>query len=599
MALPIPLQVATILALGVGAQWLAWRLRLPSILLLLSFGLLAGPAAGLLDPDALVGPLLLPGISLAVGLILFEGGLSLKLREVSGGTGRVVRNLVSFGILPVWAAATLGGIFLLGLSPSLALLLGAILVVSGPTVVGPLLEHIRPDRRVASILKWEGILIDPVGALLAFLVFEAILAGGSEAALTHVAAGVVQAVLAGTVVGLAAAGLLLLLLRRYWLPDPLVNPAVLAVVLGSFATANALHHESGLLATTLAGMILANQRKVSIHRIHLFSEDLRVLLLSAVFILLSARLAPADLAGVATWGTLGFLGVLVLVARPLSVALSTLGSDLRLQERALLAWVAPRGIVAAAVASVFALQLDHHQIAGGDRLAPLAFLVILATVALYGLTAAPLARRLGVAQPDPQGVLFLGAHRLAREIAADVQAQGFPVLLVDSNRANLRAARMAGLPVEAGSILTVEPLLAGLGKLVALTANDELNSLAVQRYLPVFGRSGVYQLVPRWMRAKEETAEPRLDGRHLFGQEVDFPVLQGLLAAEWEVRMTHLTESFGLEEILRVHGPDAVPLLLSRPEGKLEVFAVDHPPEPAPGDTLIALLPPKDRSSEP
>ena len=395
------LALGSIVTLGVGAQWLASRLGIPSILCLLVVGLLAGPVAGLVDPDALLGDLLSPLVSLLVAVILFEGGLNLRVSEVRG-VRKVVRRLISVGVLLTWVLTSVAAYFLLGLGVQVSVLLGAILVVSGPTVVLPLLEHARPVERVNSVLKWEGILVDPIGAILAVLVFQGILTANSGEETGSLLAGFALTFLAGTLLGAVGGGFLFLALSRGWVPENLRNGVTLAVVLVTFAVSDLIRAESGLLAVTLMGIALANQQKVSVESIVEFKEELKELFLAILFIVLSARLSLEELGSVATLGTLTFVLVLILLVRPAAVLVSTLRSDLDWGERTFLSWMAPRGIVAASVASVFGLKLADAGVSGAEALTPLAFLVILATVAVYGLTTAPVARRLGVAKTDEQ-----------------------------------------------------------------------------------------------------------------------------------------------------------------------------------------------------
>ncbi|MFQ5798761.1 MAG: cation:proton antiporter, partial [Bacteroidota bacterium] len=322
--------LASIIVLGIVAQWLAWRLRLPSILLLLILGFIAGPVTGILNPDALLGDLLVPLVSVSVAVILFEGGLSLRIAELRE-TGSVVRNLISVGALVTWVISAGAAALILGLDFALAVLLGAILVVTGPTVIVPLLRQVRPVARVGSILKWEGILIDPMGAMLAVLVFEAILSGGFQEASTLAVMGVLKTVFIGGSVGALGAGVIILLLKRYWIPDYLHNAVSLMMVVSVFTASNFLQAESGLLAATLMGVVLANQKAVAVKHIIEFKENLRVLLISSLFILLAARLQVNDLNYIGASG-LAFLGVLVLIARPAAVGLSALGSEMSWRE---------------------------------------------------------------------------------------------------------------------------------------------------------------------------------------------------------------------------------------------------------------------------
>lgn len=590
------LGLASIVVLGIGASWLAWRLHLPSILLLLVFGFVAGPITGFLNPDELLGDLLLPVVSLSVAIILFEGGLNLRLAELRK-TGGVVRNLITVGVLLTWLIGAGAAYFILGLDLALAVLLGAILVVTGPTVILPLLRYLRPGGQVGSILKWEGIVVDPVGAILAVLVFEVIVAGGVGQAVPLVLLGLLKTVLFGGIIGVLGAIIVMQLLRRYWLPDFLHSVVSLALVVTAFTVSNWLQTDSGLLAVTVMGIVLANQKTVSIRHIMEFKENLRVLLISGLFVLLAARLQMADLASVGV-SSLALLAILMLIARPASVALSTLGSKLSLRERLFLSWLAPRGIVAAAVASVFALQLVEAGYPQAELLVPFTFIVIAGTVAIYGLSASPLARWLKVAKPNPQGVLIVGGHNWARSMAVALQEEGYKVLVVDATWAQVSAARMVGVPTFYANILSQYALdeieLGGIGRLMALTSDDEFNSLAALQFGNVFGRSQVYQLPS----GGEEEGDKRkvsqyLRGRLLFGTEVTYSYLTNRFASGAVIKTTNLTEEFDYDAFGAYYGETALPLFLIDQNGNLAIFTPDNPPKPRPGQKLISLIEPK------
>ena len=590
------LALASVVILGIGAQWVAWRLHLPSILLLLIVGFVAGPVLGFLDPDALLGNLLIPFVSISVALILFEGGLSLQFSELRETT-RVLVILVSLGAAVTWFLGAAFGYGLLGLDLRLAVLLGAILIVTGPTVVGPLLRHVRPTRQVASLLKWEGIVIDPIGAILSVLVFEAILAGEPGSASASPLVGLATTVFVGMASGALGAGILLVTLRRYWIPDFLQESVSLMVVIGVHVGAGFLQQESGLLAVTSMGIILANQKSVNVVHIIEFKENLRVLLISSLFILLAARLDRNSLQDLG-WRSLAFLGALILVARPLAVHLSTWGSRLSSKERHFLSWMAPRGIVAASVASVFALHLAEAGYTQANRLVPLTFLVIVGTAAIYGLTARPVARWLGVAQLNPQGVLMLGAHRWAREIARSLQDKGFRVQMVDSDWQNIAQARMAGIPAHYGNVLAEETIeridLNGLGRLLALTSNDEANSLAALHFAEFFGRQNLFQLPP-FEDVEHDAAiysPMHLRGRFLFTPTATHQTISKLFEDGARIKSTNLTGDFGFDDFLRRHGESAIPLLLIDRNGGLNVFATDRKLAPVTGDNLIYLAKP-------
>ncbi len=592
MSQSLLIAVASIITLGIAAEWFALRIHLPSILVLLIFGFVAGPVTGFLDPDAMLGPLLFPVVSISVAIILFEGGSSLRLRELRE-VGRAVRGLVTVGALMAWVLGAAAAHLLLGLALAPATLLGAILVVTGPTVIVPLLRHVRPVRSVASTLKWEGILIDPIGAVLAVLVFEAVLAGKVGAATTVALLGLLKTVVIGGALAALGAGALVLLIDRRWVPDFLQSPLSLMVVVTAFAASNVLQPESGLLTATLMGVALANQRTVDVRHIIEFKENLRVLLISSLFILLAARLRPADLSGLGA-PHLAFLGALMFVVRPAVVGLSTLGSGLGWRERALIAWVAPRGIVAAAVASIFALELAEAGYAGAQELASVTFMVIVGTVAIYGLTAAPVARWLKVAQPDPQGLLIVGAHPWARDLATELKDQGVHLQLVDTNYSNIAAARMAGLPAYYGSALTEGALdsidLEGIGSVLALTANDEVNSLTALHFSEIVGHGRVYQLPPETLATTEKHVVSRqLRGRFLFDTRANYWHLTTRFEGGAEIKATNLTEEFDFQRFTDRY-LNAIPLFLVGANGRLEIFTVKDPPVAQPGHRVIAVV---------
>lgn len=589
--------LTALLVLGWLAQWLAWRLRLPAILLLLLLGFAVGQ---FVDAEELLGrELLFAAVSLSVGVILFEGGLSLRLRELRE-TGGAVLRLVTVGILITWMLATIAGLSILGLARPIAILLGAILVVSGPTVIMPLLQHVRPNRRLAGVIKWEGIVNDPIGAVLAVLIFEAVRNGGIQYAANETAVKLALTAAVGVVMGLAAALLLIETLRRYWIPDHLQSFAFLAAGLGVFTASNIARSESGLIAVTLFGVVLANQKAAPIKHVQEFKENLRVLLISMLFILLGSRMALDDLVELGPRGLL-FVAVIIVVIRPTAVFLATIGSELRMRERLYLACLGPKGIVAAAVSSVFALELAAdanlapHVVESARQLAPITFLVIVGTVAIHGLTAGPLAYWLKLAEPKPQGILFAGASAPVRAIASVLAKEGIPVLLVDSNQREIAAARMAGLPTFWASILSDysrnELELSGIGRLLAMTPNDEVNAMACQEFVEFFGRAGVYQVAPKPSdRDSHEPVSPHRRGRLLAHRELTYSRLQEHFVRGAAVKITQLTAEFTYQAFRSRHGENAVVLFTLDDTGKLTVATTDQSLAPRPGQRLISLI---------
>ena len=602
--------------LGIAAQWLAWRLRIPSILLLLGFGVVLGlfvrPDALIIEllnvegadaADEVVGPrLLLPIVSLSVAVILFEGGLSLRLSELKQAGGVVLR-LVTIGAAVSWIASALAAWKIAGLDLRLAALLGAVLVVTGPTVVAPLLRQIRPTRRVGSILKWEGIVIDPIGAVLAVLVFEQVFAaGGEHFSLLSMLMLLGKTALIGVGFGVVVAGCLVAMVKRYWIPDFLHGVVFLTTALAAFAVSNWLQEESGLVTVTVLGILLANQKQVPIGHVVEFKEHLGVLLISCLFIVLGSRLDPARIVDLGMGGFL-FLVVLIVVVRPLSVLLATLGAAVNWREKLFLAFLAPRGIVAAAVVSVFSLKVaayssDAALAAQATALVPMTFLVIVGTVAVYGLSAGPLARWLNLADPNPQGVLIAGAAPWILKVSKALLDEGFQVLLIDTNYRLISAARQLGVAGECGSILSEqmrdELNLGGLGRLLALTPNDEVNALATREFAHVFGRANVYQLAP-WDVASGKRASigEHLRGRILFRSDLHHDEFASRLAGRFAVKTTPLTEEFTFDDFQQMYGEAAIVLFVIDENKNLNICTAEKPPAPQPGQRVVAIVEPQ------
>lgn len=587
--------LATVIVLGIGGQWLAWRLRVPAILLLLILGCLAGSVTGLIDPDLLFGDLLQPIVSLSVGLILFEGGLNLKFRELRG-TWKSLLGLLTVGVLITWVGGTIAAWGILQTPLPVALVLGAVLTVTGPTVIGPLLREIRPAGNVGVIARWEGITIDPVGATLAVLVFEAVTAYRVDefgSATINAIRGFAFTGISGLLVGLAAAWTLTESFRRFWVPDYLQNPMTMLYVVAAFAGAELLHHEAGLLAVTVMGMGLANQKRIDIHRILEFKESLTILLIATLFILIAARIPLPQLTQ-SGWRGPAFAAAMILIVRPVSVWLSTIGSGLTSRERGFLAWFAPRGIVAAAVSSVFAMRMGD----AGAIIAPATLIVVFTTVTVYGLTAARLARRLGLSTANPQGLLIAGANQTARAVAAAISREGFRVVLVDSRYQRIAKARKENLEACFASILSEYVMDAvsfgGLGRFLAMTSNDQINTMAAARFREIFGRQNVYQLPRTGTGATrlEVSWQDRLAGRPLFGPRLTYDFLDSALDHGGLIKTTRFTEVFTLESYRTLYGERALPLFLID-ASSLQVLTEDTKLSPRKGQTLISLILPE------
>jgi len=593
--------LAIIIFLGISAQWLAWRFKIPAILLLLIFGFVAGPLTGLIRPDELLGDLLFPYVSVSVAIILFEGGLSLRINELRGVEG-VVRLLITVGALITWGIVSLAAYTILRLDLMMSVLIGAILVVTGPTVVIPLLRQARPTRRVGSILKWEGILIDPIGATLAVLVFESIIEGGPGNQLTIVSilTGIVVTLLVGTIVGALMAFVLVQFLKRNWIATFLETAVALMMVLVAFAVSNYLRTESGLMAVTVMGIVLANQKQANISHITSFKEELGVLLLSALFIVLAARVNLDALVQV-VWQEVVFLVIIILVARPLSVFISTLFSKIPRNEKIYIAAIAPRGIVAVAVASLFAIELEEAGFLAAQQLVNNTFTVVVATVLFYSLLARPLAAKLKLTEEHPQGTLIVGAHHWARQMATAIQSAGIDVWLVDTNGRHIENAIDAGLKTYQESIMADGILddlpLESIGRLLAVTDNGELNALAAVRFSEWLGSENVYQLVPAQGGQPQQFTE-RLRGRLLFGEDMTFAELE---RGYYRGTQVVLFKEDAFEKIAACieQGIPAVVLFVVTQDGQLLVSTIDKPLMPKAGQGAIVLVEPAPEDDAP
>lgn len=579
--------LAFILGAGALSQWIAWRLRIPAILLLLLTGFLAGPVTGCIDPEAVFGDLFRPIVSLAVGLVLFEGGLTLRFDEIRG-TGRVVRNLVSIGAVVTWLGATAIGYWICGVDLRIALLVGALLTLTGPTVVTPLVRHIRPRAPLGPVLRWEGILIDPIGAMLAIVVFQAISVSADASAGT-IALGVLRMVAVGCGIGFVAGHILARALERFLVPDMLHVPVTIGMVATAFVCADAVEHEAGLFAVTVMGIVLANRHALDVDHIAEWKENLSTILLSVLFVSIAAWVPLAPLT------ELGFSAViyallLIAVVRPIAALLSTIGSGLAWRDRTFLMAMAPRGIVVAAVSSQLALELKQAGNPHADTILALVFPTIVITVLVYGLAARPFARWIGVSQGSPQGALIIGADLVGREIGSALRDQGLDVLLVDTNARSAANARTLGLPTFHGSVLSARFAenadLSGLGHLLALLPSDEINRLASQELQSTFGRSNLFRTAPS---NRGKTVGHVEMGRVLFGPTATADWLRERLHAGAVIKATKLTEQFGPEEF-SAHRGGAMPLFLVTADRQLRVVAAEEPPTLQVGQTVLSLV---------
>lgn len=586
--------LASIIALGAVAQWVGWKLKIPAILLLLGAGFLVGPVTGFINVDAFLGDLLFPIVSAAVAIILFEGGLTLKFSDLREAGVTIVR-LVSLGVAVTWALVFGLSLSLLGFNGFLSALFAALLTVTGPTVIGPMLRTIRPRGKVKYMAKWEGILNDPIGVILAVLVFEVLIAGqgGHEAHGSSgmiIATGLLKTIVIGVVGAGLSGGLLLGLVKAKLLPEFLHNIVALALVLGAFGVSNYFQEESGLLTVTLFGIMLANQNIFDIRHITAFKENLQILLISMLFILLAARVDPATI-NIINGRTILFLVALIVIVRPAAVLVSTIGSGATWKERILLMMLAPRGIVAVALTSLFTLKLEKAGVPDAAEMMAVMLLVVVGTVGFYGLLAAPMSSRLGLSNLDPQGVLFVGAHDWSISMAAELKKAGGDVVLIDSNRFHTHRAQRHDLEAHAGNVFSEEFLeeldFSNIGHAVALTANDEVNAFAQTTLRDYIERADIYHLLPE--KSSNPQAGESRKMNPLFAEDATYSFFEKQLAAGATFEHLTLRENFDMSAFDEEYGARVVLLFCIHSEGDVRIFSAKSKISPKEGSTLVFL----------
>jgi NhaP-type Na+/H+ or K+/H+ antiporter len=565
---------ALIGVLSLFCQWLGWKLKLPAILPLLIAGLLLGPTLGVLNPDDLFGDLLFPTVSLGVAVILFEGSLTLNFSEIKNH-GSLVTRLVSLGTLITWACLAIACKVLFNFEWSLALLFGAIVVVTGPTVIAPMLRSIKPKSELASILRWEGIVIDPIGALLAVLMFEYIAASSDPT--KHILYAIAYTLTIGLSFGALTGQAIGIMLRKNLMPHYLRNTSVLTIMIAAFVASNVLQEESGLLTVTIMGIWLANMRGVDIEDIKEFKQTLTVLLISALFIVLAARLNSEALLSLG-WEGLILLAIAMFVARPLSVWICSYRTSLTSADKWFLSWVAPRGIVAAAISSLFAIKLESQGVANASKIVPLVFLIIIGTVVIQSFTAGFWAKFLKVSVGFPQGLLIFGASSFSRQLAQVLLEKEIPVVLADNNWENISQARMDNIPVYYGNPASehadINLDMTGIGRVLIMSPYRQLNPLVSFHFQSSLGAKQVFGLntfetvADNSRHQLSETYKERLS---LFGGKTSYSKLASMMSKGAFIKITNINENYNMEDFLSTHGDTALPLCYLQ-EGKLKVI---------------------------
>ncbi|NND63057.1 MAG: sodium:proton antiporter [Flavobacteriaceae bacterium] len=582
-------ELAGIIILGILAQWLAWKLKIPAILPLILIGLLVGPiAAEFLSSDGekwiepiwngkkglFAGDGLFYFVSLAISIILFEGGLTLKISEIKN-IGPVITKLITVGTLVTFFGAAIVAHFVFEFSWEISFLFSALIIVTGPTVITPILRNIPLKKDLSAVLKWEGILIDPIGALVAVLVFEFISvdAGGEFTKTAFIEFG--KIVLFGTTFGFTFAHALNFLISRKLIPHYLLNVFALAAVLGVFVLSDAFAHESGLLAVVVMGMVLGNMKSSYLKELLYFKESLSVLLISILFIVLAANINMSELYLIYNWKTAILIGLVIILIRPIGVFLSTFNSALRLNDKLFISWVGPRGIVAAGIASLFGSKLVAKGVEGAEYITPLVFAVVLSTVLLNATTARFFAKVVGVFLKKSEGILIIGASKFPRLVGEYLNNNNRHVVLIDSNQSNIKEAQSLGLEAFSTNIysdtLTDNIELSDVGYLLALTGNTDINKFAINKFQKQFGENGAFRLI-----SSEEMKDPKNKPEQgLFSHIDDFASVNKVAENFPQILEVDLKDQDHYHKIIDYtnDNKNSIPLFLKGEDGDLQIIS--------------------------
>jgi len=586
------IELAGIIILGILAQWVAWKFKIPAILPLILIGLLVGPiAAEFLSGDGTkwIEPIwngsegLFPGeslfyfVSLAISVILFEGGLTLKMSEIKN-VGPVITKLITIGSMVTFFGAALAAHYIFDLSWQISCLFSALIIVTGPTVITPILRNIPLRKDISAVLKWEGILIDPIGALVAVLVFEFISvdAGGEFTKTALIEFG--KIVLFGSTFGFAFAHAMNFILNRKFVPHYLLNVFALAAVLGVFVLSDSFAHESGLLAVVVMGMVLGNSKSPYLKELLYFKESLSILLISILFILLAANINVSDLMLIYDWKTVILFSVIVFVIRPIGVFLSTYGSLLKLNEKVFISWVGPRGIVAAGIASLFGLKLAKEGVPGAEYITPLVFMIVLGTVLLNATTARMFAKMVGVFLKKSEGILIIGASKVSRLLAHYLVTNGRNVVLIDSNERNIKKAKDLGLTAMNANIYSDNLMddieLNNVGYLMALTINSDINKYAINKFRKQFGENGAFRLISQ----EEMSDEQKCPKEGLFSKNDHYSMLSDVAKDHPSIQEIDLENREHYESLIEItnNDKDIIPLFIKDNDGELHIISSNN-----------------------
>jgi len=588
--------MASIIIVGIVLQWLGWRLKIPALILLIIAGFVLGPITGWINPKEDLGDIMHPIISLGVAIILFEGGVNLKWHEFKQNS-QVINRLVTWNVLVTFSLGVVASHYLVGLSMPVALIFGAIIIVTGPTVIVPLLKQANLNRRPAALLKWEGIINDPIGALLVVLIYGYYMLSESETLIIDVIIGLGLSLFTSLILGVGIGYIIAESFKKGKVPEHLKSPIILISIFLVYTLANLVQSEAGLMATTILGITLANTRLSSLDELRRFKEYVTILLVSTIFIILTADIDPEILQRLG-WESWLLLFLIIFIFRPVSVYLSTIKTNIKWKERLFIAWVAPRGIVAAAIAGLFSPQLMEKGYVGAELLLPLVFALIILTVVFHGLSIGWLAKKLDLASNHPDGLMLIGASSWCIALASELKKNEIPVLIVDKKWDNLKPARMQSIPTFYGEILaerTEEVLeLSHITKLLALTSNKSYNTLVCSQFAPELGQNNVYEI--GWYEIKENEKKipsEAVRGNTLFDSEIYYSDFVVKFREGWKFQTILLSEEFTYEDAINKKKDDSLTIAIITKSEHIFLYPFEEDKIDKDLKILIMFIPPK------